>query len=88
MGVLFVKTKISDSGYNKIYRHHWRTNLWGLPSTWIDHIDSVVTGLWGWHFTPHKNMDYRREKWYEDQTLVITFENYADLIQVKLSVKN
>jgi hypothetical protein len=76
------------SGYNKMYRHQWRTNMCALPGHWIAQIEKLITGNWGWHFIPHKNMDYRRENWYEDQTLFITFEKQEDLIQVRLCIKN
>jgi hypothetical protein len=75
-------------GYNKIFRNQWRTNRYALPDLWVAQIDKVVTGNWGWHFIPHKNIDYQRPNWYEDQTLVITFENQHDLVQVKLCIKN
>jgi hypothetical protein len=75
------------SGYNKIYPYQWRTNRYALPSGWIKQIGQLSTGNWGWHFIPHKNMDYRKAEWYKDQTLFITFENQEDLIQVKLCIE-
>ena len=77
-----------NDGYNKIYRYQWRTNKYALPSYWIDQINRIVHSKWGWHFIPHKNIDYRRENWYEDQTLFITFEDEQDLVQAKLCIEN
>lgn len=53
----------------------------------ISMIDSITeTRKWGWVFKPHKNMDYHRTDWYKDQTLILTFEDQADLIQTKLEL--
>ena len=87
MTMQIVETE-QTSGYNKIYRFQWRTNMYALPSHWIDAINSIAQNQWGWHFIPHKNMDYNRENWYEDQTLYITFEDEQDLVQAKLCIKN
>lgn len=83
-----VNNKTTDSGYNKIYMHQWRTTSYGLPMHWIERIDCISEGKWGWHFIPNKNMDYQRDDWYENQTLYLTFENQEDLIQVRLSLGN
>ena len=40
----------------------------------------------GWHFIPHRNMQYEKEDWYRDQTLVISFESETDLITSKLNI--
>jgi hypothetical protein len=87
-----MKITIADvqdtTGYNKVYRHQWRTSMNALPMQWINQIDNMTTGRWGWHFIPHKNMDYRRNDWHEDQTLFLTFELQDDLVQVMLSLGN
>jgi len=91
MADLFMTTLTVDNTpvrYNRIYRYQWRTNMCALPGIWITQIEKLVTGNWGWHFIPHKNMNYNRENWYEDQTLFITFENQDDLVQAKLCIKN
>ena len=75
-----------DCGYNKIYQHQWRTTQYALPMSSTYAISNLVNGKWGWHFLPHKNMDYSRENWFEDQTLVISFEDKMDLILCKLLV--
>ena len=74
-------------GYNVIFRYQWHTNTNALPMHIIDMIDRITeTRKWGWTFKPHKNMDYSRADWYKDQTLIITFEDQADLIQTKLEI--
>ena len=75
-----------DCGYNKIYQYQWRTTQYAMPMTSTNNISNLVEGRWGWHFLPHKNMDYSRENWFEDQTLVISFEKKMDLILCKLLV--
>lgn len=75
-----------DCGYNKIYQYQWRTTQYAIPMTSTSKISNLVEGRWGWHFLPHKNMDYSRENWFEDQTLVISFEKKMDLILCKLLV--
>lgn len=75
-----------DCGYNCIYKHQWKTITNALPMTAINKIHSIVDKRWGWHFIPHKNMDYSKEDWYENQTLILTFENKMDLILAKLLV--
>ena len=81
-------SRTETSGYNKIFRNQWRTSKYALPGLWVSQIEKVITGNWGWHFIPHKNMDYQLPNWYEYQTLVVTFENQHDLVQVKLCIKN
>lgn len=82
------KTKLpEDCGYNKIFKYQWATSTYALPMTVSDKIQSFVRGRWGWHFIPHENMDYNRENWYENQTLILSFENKWDLVQARLSVK-
>lgn len=75
-----------DCGYNKIYQYQWRTTQYALPMTSTNKISNLVEGRWGWHFLPHKNIDYSRENWFEDQTLIISFEKKMDLILCKLLV--
>ena len=75
------------SGYNKIFRHRWRTSTNALPMMAISRINRITEGRkWGWTFMPHENMNYSRENWYEDQMLILTFDNEMDLIQSKLEV--
>jgi predicted molibdopterin-dependent oxidoreductase YjgC len=74
-----------NCGYNKIFKHQWKTNTNAIPLSSVNHIRDLIKGKFGWHFIPHKNMDYSREDWYKDQTLVITFENKLDLILSKLT---
>jgi hypothetical protein len=76
-------------GYNFIFRHQWRTHTNALPMHVIGIIDRITEDRkWGWTFSPHKNMDYRRPNWYEDQTLILTFEDQSDLVQTKLEVSH
>lgn len=75
-----------DCGYNKIYQYQWKTTQHGLPMNSTHEISKHAEGKWGWHFLPHKTMDYSREDWYKDQTLVLSFENKMDLIICKLLV--
>lgn len=75
-----------DCGYNKIYKHQWKTFTNALPMTAVSEIHNLVRKRWGWHFLPHKNMDYGREDWYKDQTLYLTFESKMDLILAKMLV--
>ena len=46
----------------------------------------MCTGRWGWYFKPGKDMDYYSDEWYENQTLILCFENQWDLIHVKLRI--
>ena len=75
-----------DCGYNKIYKYSWKTPTYGLPMHVSNKIASMVTGRWGWHFVPHENMDYNSDDWYENQTLVITFERKWDLVMCRLMI--
>lgn len=72
--------------YNKIYRHQWRTSVYALPQIVWQKLDKICTKDWGYHFIPHAVMDYSRPNWYEDQTLYLTFQDYDDLINAKLSL--
>lgn len=76
------------SGYNCIFKHIWRVlGKYALKSSWIWTISKIVDGRdWGWYFIPNKNMDYRKDNWYEDQTLILSFENKDDMIQVMLQL--
>lgn len=77
------------SGYNKIYRHQWRTFTNALPMIVHDHLNILTEGRpWGWYFIPHENMDYRDPNWFENQTLILSFDDEYDLIQAKLEVSN
>lgn len=76
----------NDCGYNKIFKHSWKTTEYAIPMTAIDKISKIVSGKWGWHFIPNKNMNYTRQNWYEDQILYLTFENKFDLILCKLMI--
>ena len=53
----------------------------------ITAIQAFATGKWGWHFIPKPNMNYHDEKWFENQNLVLSFENPEDLIITKLTVE-
>lgn len=75
-----------DCGYNKIFKYQWKTTTYALPMTSVNEIHRLVKKRWGWHFIPHKNMDYSRDDWYLNQTLYLTFENKMDLILAKLLV--
>lgn len=75
-----------DCGYNKIFKYQWFTATNALPMSTIPVIQSFVTGRWGWHFIPKPNMNYNLENWYENQNLVLSFENKEDLITIKLTV--
>jgi hypothetical protein len=95
VAVSVIPTKSTSSttregcGYNFIFRHQWRTHTNALPMHVIGIIDRITEDRkWGWVFSPHKTMDYSRPNWYEDQTLILTFEDQADLIQTKLEVSH
>ncbi len=76
-------------GYNAIFRYQWRTHTNALPMHVISIINTITEDRkWGWAFSPHKNMDYTRPNWYEDQTLILTFEDQSDLIQTKLEISH
>lgn len=78
-----------DSGYNKIYKYQWRTRTNSLPMHVLEIITKSTNGRrWGWFFMPHENMDYNSPNWYENQTLVLSFEDQADLVQAKLEVSH
>lgn len=75
-----------DCGYNKIFEHQWHTHVHALPLTQVGIIHSIATSRWGWHFIPHKNMNYENDDWYKDQTLVLSFFDKDDLINSKFSI--
>jgi len=75
-----------DCGYNKIYKYSWTTRQYGLPLHASQKIAKLVKGRWGWHFIPHENMDYNSDDWFENQTLILTFENKWDLVMSRLCV--
>ena len=76
-------------GYNVIFRYQWRTHTNALPMHVISIINTITEDRkWGWNFSPHKNMDYTRPNWYEDQTLILTFEDQSDLVQTKLEISH
>lgn len=72
--------------YNKIYRYQWRTSVYALPQIVWQKLDKLCVKDWGYHFIPHAVMDYSRQNWYEDQTLYLTFHDYDDLVNAKLSL--
>ena len=76
------------SGYNCIFKYNWKVlGTCALPSTWIHEINTIVGDRkWGWYFIPHKNMDWRKDNWYEDQTLVLSFSEESDMIQSILQI--
>ena len=73
-------------GYNKIFEHQWRTHVYALPLSAINVIKKIALDKWGWHFIPHKNMQWEKEDWFKDQTLVLSFESKTDLITSKLNI--
>ena len=73
-------------GYNKIFEHQWRTHVYALPLSAINLIKKIALDKWGWHFIPHKNMQWEKEDWFKDQTLVLSFESKTDLITSKLNI--
>ena len=75
-----------DCGYNKLYSHNWITPVYGLSMTLIPVIHDICKKRWGWHFRPHKDMNYHKDNWYEKQNMVLSFESKFDLILVKLMV--
>lgn len=83
---LIKNSNVSPSGYNKIYEHQWVTHVNALPMSAIEVMDKVCLNKYGWHFTPHKDMDYSRDDWYKDQSLILTFESKIDLLVSKLTI--
>ncbi len=75
-----------EGGYNKIYKHQWHTHVYALPLTAKDLMENICEKKWGWHFIPHKNMQWEKEDWFKDQTLVLSFESKTDLITSKLNI--
>lgn len=73
-------------GYNKIFEHQWRTHVYALPLSAIVVIKKIALDKWGWHFIPHKNMQWEKEDWFKDQTLVISFSDKDDLINCRFSI--
>ena len=80
------KRPLNGNGYNKIYKHQWRTHVYGLPMSAKTLMEDICEKKFGWHFVPHKDMDYHSDSWYEKQTLVISFESKTDLIASKLNI--
>jgi len=75
-----------EGGYNKIYQYQWHTHVNALPMTAKTLMESVCDKRFGWHFIPHKTMNWQSEDWYKDQTLVLSFESKIDLITSKLNI--
>lgn len=76
-----------DCGYNKIYRYQWDCSpKFGLNYNSATELVNICKKRFGWHFVPHKGMDYSRDNWYEDQHLIITFESKWDMIHAKLRI--
>lgn len=75
-----------DCGYNIVFKHNWRTPVYGLSMGLIPVIHKICKKRWGWHFKPHKDINYHSDQWYEKQNLVLSFESQIDLIIVKLSI--
>ena len=73
-------------GYNKIFEHQWRTHVYALPLSAINVIKKIALDKWGWHFIPHKNMQWEKDDWFKDQTLVISFADKDDLINCRFSI--
>ena len=49
-------------GYNHIFKHQIKTRTYGLSGSLIPQIHKLCEGKWGWHFRPHKDMDYNRDR--------------------------
>lgn len=74
-------------GYNCIFKHQWNcAPKHGLSMSAIIELKSLCRKKFGWHFVPHKNMDWQKDDWYKNQTLFLTFENKWDMIHAKLRV--
>ena len=73
-------------GYNKIFEHQWRTHVYALPLSAINVIKKIALDKWGWHFIPHKNMQWEKDDWFKDQTLVLSFSDKDDLINCRFSI--
>ena len=69
-----------DCGYNKMYRYNWVTPVYGLSMSLIPVIHELCKKRWGWHFRPHKDMNYNSNTWYEKQNMVLSFEDQKDLV--------
>ena len=77
---------LNGDGYNKIYKYQWHTHVYAIPLTAIELMQNICEKKFGWHFIPHRNMQYEKEDWFKDQTLVISFESQTDLITSKLNI--
>jgi len=75
-----------DIGYNNIYKYQWTTTTNAIPMSAVTKIQNIVSKRWGWHFIPHENMDYSRDDWFENQTLIVSFESKLDLVLTKLMI--
>ncbi len=75
-----------ESGYNKIFKYEWVTHTNALPMTVSELLSKMCSRKWGWHFVPHRNMNYAQDDWYKNQTLILTFESKWDLIHAKFRV--
>lgn len=76
-----------DCGYNKVYKHQWKTGHYGIGITTINEINAMIDGRWGWHFEPFPDMDYNDDNWFEKQECIVSFESKWDKYQTWLSVK-
>tara|TARA_Y100000389_G_C17069342_1_gene321209 strand:+ start:232 stop:507 length:276 start_codon:yes stop_codon:yes gene_type:complete len=74
-------------GYNKIFRHQWNcAPKHGLSMGAIVELKNLCFKKFGWHFVPHRNMNYAEDDWYKNQTLILTFESKWDMVHAKLRV--
>lgn len=74
-------------GYNHIFKYQWNcAPKYGLSGVAVEELKKICRKKFGWHFLPHKNMNYSNEDWYKDQTLILTFESKWDLIHAKLRI--
>ena len=79
---------VSDSNYNKVYQHQWRTNTHGLPIGVRDYLNATCKHKWGYHFISRNwpGETGTDGKWYLDHTLYLSFEDEVDMAQVVMSV--
>lgn len=75
-----------DVGYNCIYKHKWNIQHHGLALSTVTDIQGLIKNRWGWHFEPHKDMDYQSDHWFEKQDCILSFESRYDLILCKLCI--
>ena len=83
--MIIINTMIYSDLYNGT------TSILTISSNTIDKecinvIKKIALDKWGWHFIPHKNMQWEKDDWFKDQTLVISFSDKDDLINCRFSI--